>query len=352
MKKSFRLALLVCASFVGLALAGSALAAYKPSLTVEQSSYKPGAPFALDLFLAASAKDDPTAKLTIFSPAGYGVNLSKPPGTTVGSAVAFVSISGGAELPVGGAVVVGNPSDPTIMGVSTQCTGKPNNQAVLVLNLSLQGKTIPYPVFANTVGPLTTFQICAPYPEVSATNPYGARILLLDATIKGVFTNPSSPNGYEWSSLFTPYSTTTKTPNPAGTVEWRTYVGVPSTLTLVKVKAKRGVKLVGKLSVRGLNPAGVKLGLYAGKKANPAPGATSLGSGKRITQSAKLKASGKYSMTRPSVKFATFFQTRFENYGTECSGPSPSGLPVPCIGEDIGAVTSNQIKVTKPKKRR
>ena len=66
----------------------------------------------------------------------------------------------------------------------------------------------------------------------------------------------------------------------------------------------------------------------------------------------KLPRTGKYSIARPNVKFATFFQTRFENYGTQCTGPSPSGLPVKCAGEDIAAVTSNQLKVLKPKKKR
>ena len=52
------------------------------------------------------------------------------------------------------------------------------------------------------------------------------------------------------------------------------------------------------------------------------------------------------------MKFATFFQTRFENYTTACTGPSPSGLPVPCREERIAAITSNQLKVLKPKPKK
>jgi hypothetical protein len=356
MKHSFRLALLVGASFVGLAFAGPAIAAYSPSLTIEQSSYKLGAPFTADLFIAASDTDDPSAKLTIFSPVGYGVNLGKAPGTKVGSAVALAKIGalGGANLPLAGDVIVGNPADPTLMATSTKCTGSPTNQAVLVLNLSLQGQApTPFPVFVNTVGPLTTFQICVPHPDVSTTNPSGVRLLLLDATIKGVFTNASAANGYEWAAVFTPYGPT-KVPNPAGTVQWRTFVGLPSSLTLKKAKAKNGFKLVGQLKVTGLNPAGVRLNLYSGKKGRPAPNAVAGGTGKRAGRSGKLPRTGKYSMTRRNVKFATFFQTRFENYGTDCTQPAPiPGVPpVKCVGEDIAAITSNQLKVLKPKKRR
>jgi hypothetical protein len=356
MKNSIRLALLVCASFVGLAFAGPALAAYNPSLTIEQSSYKLGAPFTADLFIAAAETDDPSAKLTIFSPVGYGVNLSQAPGTKVGSAVVIAKIAalGNVPFPLTGDVVVGNPADPSIMATSTKCTGSPTNQAVLVLNLSLQGQSpTPFPVFVNKVGPVTTFQICVPYPEISSTNPAGIRILLLDATIKGVFTNATTAKGYEWATLFTPYGPT-KVPNPAGTIQWRTYVGLPSSLTLKKVKAKRGFRLAGQLKVKGLNPKDVRLNLYAGKKARPAPNAVASGSGKRVGRSGKLPATGKYSIARRNVKFATFFQTRFETYGTDCSAPEPiPGVPpVKCNGEDIGAVTSNQVKVLKPKKKR
>jgi hypothetical protein len=352
MKKSLRLALLVCAGIAGLAFAGPALAAYSPSLTIEQSSYKLGAPFTADLFVAASPTDDPSAKLTIFSPAGYGVNLSKAPGTPLGDAIAIIQIAGAANVPAAGKVVAADPTNATVMATSTKCTGTPTNQAVLAVNLTIQGQTLPFLVFANKVGPLATFQICVPHPSDA---PLGARVVLLDATIKGVFTNASTRNGYEWSTLFTPYNPTTKVPNPAGTIEWRTYVGLPSSLTLARAKTKKGIKLVGRLSIAGLSFAGgdpVRLGLYAGKKPKPAPTATTAATGKRVVRSPAVSATGRYTIRRPTVKFTTFFQTRFENYETSCEGASPSGLPVPCKGEDIAAVTSNQVKATKPKKKR
>jgi hypothetical protein len=173
-----------------------------------------------------------------------------------------------------------------------------------------------------------------------------------DFTVGGVFTNAAAKGGYEWAGIFTPYTPGTGTPNAAGTVEWRTYVGLPSSLTLTKAKARRGFKLVGRLTVQGLNTKNIRLWVYAGRKARPAPTATAAGTGKRSGRSAKLPATGKYSILRASVKFTTFFQTRFENYITSCTGPSPSGLPVPCKGEDLAALTSNQVKATKPKRRR
>jgi hypothetical protein len=360
MKKSLRLALLVCAGCAGLAFAGPALAKYDPSLTIEQTSYKLGAPTTVDVFIAISNDADPTAQLKIFSPAGYAANLGAAPGTKIGSVLAIVKAKqlGGALLPLAGDVLVANPTDPAIVAAATKCTGTATHGSIWVLNTSLQGQTVNIPVFVDKVGPLVVQTVCLPSPDVPVAAggaTFGAQLVLADFTIRGVFTNAGSRNGYEWAGVYTPYVPGTQTPNAAGTVEWRTYVGLPSSLTLAKAKTKRGIKLVGRLSIPGITFAGgssVRLGLYAGKKARPAPTATTAGTGKRIVRSPALSAAGRYTIRRPAVKFTTFFQTRFENYVTECTGASPSGLPVPCAGEDIAAVTSNQVKATKPKKKR
>jgi hypothetical protein len=359
MKKSLRLALLVCAGIAGLAFAGPALAKYDPSLTIEQSSYKLGAPTTADVFIAISQDADPTAQLRIFSPAGYTANLTAAPGTKIGSVIAIVKAKqlGNALLPLAGDVLVANPTSPAIVAAATKCTGTATHGSIWVLNTSLQGQTVAIPVFVDKVGPLVVQTVCLPSPDVPVAAggaTFGAQLVVADFTIKGVFTNAGARNGYEWAGIFTPYIPGGQTPNPAGTVEWRTYVGLPSSLTLAKAKTKTGIKLVGKLSIAGgVTPKGIKLGLYAGKKAKPAPTATTAGTGKRVVRSRALPATGKYTIRRPSVKFTTFFQARFENYGFEtCDPPSPTGLTVRCLGEDIAAVTSNQVKATKPKKRR
>jgi hypothetical protein len=357
MKSSLRLAVLTCASFIGFALAAPALAAYTPSLTMEQSSYKPGAAITADVFIFAPANNDPTAKLTIFSPAGYSAKLTAAPGTKIGRVVAIAKLNdlAGGLFGLAGNVLVANPADPAIQAAAARCTPGVTNQATWVLNTSLQGQTVSIPVFVNKVGPLVTQQICLPPPDVPAGTPgratLGAQLVSADFTIQGVFTN--GPRGeYEWDGVYTPYTPNTGAPNAAGTVEWRTYVGLPSTLTLAKAKTKKGIKLVGKLSVNGLTPRGIRIAVYSGRKGQPAPNAVSGGTGKRVARTGRLPTSGNYALSRPSVKFATFFQARFENYATpSCAGASPTGLPLKCIGEDIAAVTSNQVKATKARKR-
>jgi hypothetical protein len=143
---------------------------------------------------------------------------------------------------------------------------------------------------------------------------------------------------------------------PTGTVEWRTYVGLPTTLTLARAKLKKrqkGVAFSGRLTMQGLNPAGIRLRLYYSKKANPAPTAVSGGvQGAKTKRLTKLPRTGKFSILVPSVKARTFFQVRFENYGTSCEGPSPTGQPIPCKGEDLAPVTSNQLRVLPPPKKK
>ena len=357
MRKSFRLALLVGACFAGLAFAAPSFAAYTPSLIIEQSSYKVGGASTVDVFLAMGQNDDPTAKMTIFSPPGYVASLTAAPGTKIGSVVARVKAKalGNALLTLAGDVLVANPADPAIQAAALQCTKTTTHTTIWVLNTSLQNQTVAIPVFVDNVGPLVTMQVCLPSPDIPEAMggaKFGAQLFAADFTIKNVFRNAGTKGGYEWADDFTPYTPGTGTPNPAGTQEARTYVGLPTTLSLKRAKAKRGFALVGKLAVAGVSPAGIRIDLYAGKKAQPAPNAVSAGKGKRIARSPKLKAKGTFTFTRPNVKFATFFQARFENYTTDCSGPSPSGQPIPCREERIAAVTSNQVKVLKPKPKK
>src|SRR5580765_5353141 len=321
MKKSFRLALLTGACFLGLAFAAPAFSAYNPSLIMEQSSYKLGGATTADVFIAIDPDADPTAQLRIFSPVGYNANLTAAPGTKIGTVVARVKAKAlaGALLTLAGDVLVA------------------------------------IPVFVDQNGPLVVQTVCLPPPDVPESMggaKFGAQLFAADFTIKNVFTNAGTNGDYEWAGIFTPYVPGGGTVNAAGTVEARTLVGLPSSLTLKRVAAKRGFKLAGQLKIAGVDPSKVKLDLYAGKKPGPAPNAVSGGTGKRVASSARLPASGKYTLARPSVKFATFFQTRFENYTTACTGPSPSGLPVPCHHERIAAVTSNQVKVLKPRPKK
>ena len=209
-----------------------------------------------------------------------------------------------------------------------------------IVDTQLQGQKVTVPDFVNKVGPYLVQQICLPAPPNAA---FQAQLVSADFNVAGVFTNASSAGTYQWDGVFTPYANTT--PNPAGTVEWRTAAGLPASLTLKQAKPKGPkAKFSGKLSlgINGLNPAGIKLYMYAGKKAKPAPTATSGGTGALVGRSGALKA---------KEKPLRYIQARFENYGLvgSCVGQSPTGLPIPCKGTDLAPMTSNQVKIKLPK---
>ena len=365
MKKRFRLLLVVGAGLLGVAFAPSAMAAFTPDLTVQQSSYKVGAGTTAGFVITSDPANDPMAKMTIFSPAGYGNSLSQSPGSVIGKALAYVKANalGGTILPLAGNVVVGNPADPAIMTSSQVCTGSPTNQAVWILDTSLQGQSIRIPAYVNVVGPYLVQQICLQSPADPA-NTFQAQLVVANYSIKGLFTNAPTRGSYQWAADFTPFIPGTTTVNPAGTVEWRTYIGLPSSLTFKRAKSKASqVAFSGALSIAGLNPAGIKLHLYYATKAQPAPNYTLgtvnglFGTG-RFASTKGIKSNGKYSIARKRAKGKkkTFYQMRFENYllvpssGDNCEGPSPSGQPIPCNGTSLAPLTSANTIIVKPRR--
>jgi hypothetical protein len=331
------------------------------SLTVQQSSYKHGAATSVGFLFSSDPTLDATAKFTIFSPAGYTTTLTQTPGTVIGKAFAYVRAFalGGADLTLTGNVVVGDPTNPALVTAYAQCksASDPSTpQAIWVLNRQLNGQALQVPAFVNTAGPYLTQEICLPPPE---TAPFQAQLWLADYTIKGIFRNAAATKPYDWVADFTPYVGTT--PNPAGTVEYRTYVGLDSSLTFKKAKSRKAslVAFTGKLKVRGLSTRGIKLDLFYSTMSHPAPNllnpskAGILGKS-RFGRSGAVTKTGAYSLSRPKPKKKRFFQAIFWGYERSpgCQGPSPSGLPIPCIHEEIAPIPSAQIAVAPAKRHK
>jgi hypothetical protein len=331
-----------------------------PELAVSQKSYKLGAAAAPGFVFYSNPKtNDATAKMTIFSPSGYTNVLTQAPGSTVGKAFAIVQANslGGALLPLSGPVVVGNPADPNLQAASAQCrNGQTTNQEILVLDTTLQGAAIQVPDFINVVGPYVTQEICLTPP---ATTPFQAQVVLANFTINGVFTNAATAGPYQWSTDVTPYSGTV--PDPTQTVEVRTFVGLPSAFTLKRIKSKPSVvSFAGKLAVAGVSPTGLKLNLYFATSPKPAadylnPSLVGLtGKTKKPARTKALKTNGSFTITRPKVRKKSYFQARLEDEWAlqSCQGPSPSGLPIPCVEELLSPTNTNQVAVKPPAKKK
>ncbi|MGZ4256843.1 MAG: hypothetical protein ACXVRE_03670 [Gaiellaceae bacterium] len=381
MKKPLRLSLIAVAGAAGLALAATALPAsssrplavqrlssgptpqaYTPSVTVQQSSYKVGAATNVGFLFFADQTGDSTAKITIFSPAGYTATLGQAPNTVIGKAFAYVRAGsiGGATLTLSGNVIVGDPTSPALMAAYGQCKSAldpPTPQAIWVLNTQLQGQSLQVPAFVNQIGPYLVQEICLLPP---AAAPFQAQLWLANFTVNGIFSNAPASNAYAWASDLTPYVGTT--PNAAGTVEYRTYVGLPASLTFAKGKSKKAslAAFKGKLAVGGLNTKTIHIGVYYSTKSRPAPNlltpsATGVTGKGKVKTTKALASSGTYTMSVTRPKKKTFYQAFFGGY--ELSGgcdptPSPSGQPIPCIHEEIAPITSaTQIAVSPLKKK-
>ena len=320
MKRVIRLALVVSAAVVSLAITSSAWASYSPSLTVTASNNKPGAATSLLLGHIQNAADDPTAKDTIYAPLGYGVNLSQTPGTKIGdvSAQLILRNGGNAEVAVVGRVVADNPANHP----NDQCA--PGlHQAVWNLNINVAGTplTVPLYVDAVTAGPEAAFasakiQLCLAGP---IGTPAGAQLEFAFFDVNGVFSNPANTSDRIWRATFTPYVAGTPQPNPAGTTEGQAVVPGRVGLTMTTKSLKHGVVIVsGRLTVDGQAFGGGQVELFVNN------GSKRIGKG-------KTKANGKYSI-RIKIKKKTrvLAQVLFLGDLPGCPAPPLPGVPQGC----------------------
>ncbi len=356
---------LLLVAFGVLSGAGAALAAYtSPQLGVYDG--KPVASVTINFSQAAT--DDPTAKLTFYTPKGYAATLTQPAGQTIGTVTAQGTAAdlGGALLPLTGTVQVraagstylAGTTQVPIAATATQCTGTATHTAYWVLILQAAGQTFEVPVFVdNVAGPSeSTFaaaklQACLPPPDVPATHPqraaFGFRLTRVTFTLNGIYSSPGTQDA-RWRVLATPYNPGQGTPNAAGTVEAQSVVPFPRSLKLVR-PALRLTSNMATLAVRGdvLTPAGtpVTLRLFRGTVATANTGSITL----RKSGSAY---SGALKVTRQATRQILFLKVR----GTIAGGTAQCTptFGVTCLSVIRAAVgmTSNTVRVIIPAKRK
>jgi hypothetical protein len=321
MRRSVRLAVAACAALATLAFAGSAWAAYTPSLIATSLTNGAGKPTTMLLGHIQGVNDDPTAKDTIYAPAGYGVNLSLPPNSKIGDVTATLILRGGgnAQVDVDGQVIADNPA--TYAAAATQCTGSPTHEAVWRLDITVAGTPLHVPIYVDrvTAGPEAAFasakiQLCLAGP---IGTPAGAQLLFALFDVNKVFTSPSNTSSRVWRALFTPYTPGTPNANPAGTTEGQALVPGRVSLTLKSQSKRRGVVIItGKLLIEGQAFQGATVELYVGSKK---------------VGSAKTKRNGTFSF-RKRIKKKTRYRALVTFVGDLASCPAPAlpGVPQGC----------------------
>src|SRR5436189_3320518 len=216
MKRVVKLAVLAGAAVTALAFAGNALAVQKLSISQSTTS--------LTIKVTQAQTDPQPAKIQIFAPAGYTLNTSAAPGTTIGTTSGSVfARDANIPLPLSGDVVVAPPNT-NAPGCATG-----THLAVWNLALSVAGQAINLPVHVDpTPGPEAAvgahkMVVClAPADVPQGTpgrSPNGAQLLEANFTVNNVFQVPAAQS--VWKAITTPYASGTGLPNPAGTVETR-----------------------------------------------------------------------------------------------------------------------------------
>jgi hypothetical protein len=265
MTTRLRVLLLACASASALVLAGNALAAFAPSLGIRHQPATTGAASATTVRVAVPRDDDALARGSIYVPPGYTATLNQAVGAQVGTASAQILVRepiAGAVLPVEGTMTVADPNalvrptNTTSIATTVQrCTGTATHTAIWLASLQAAGQTLDVPIAVDAaaapVSALASYVLtfCLPSPNIPVTAggaPFGAKLVLAQLNLAGIFTTPSSRGTYRWHVLATPWPASGTTPNAAGTVEGQGTVQLPARINNLRAVSRRG-----RLAVRG-----------------------------------------------------------------------------------------------------
>lgn len=262
------------------------------------------------------------AKVTLFVPAGYGVDLTKAPGTRLGLVVAWGSDGLGrlGEL---------DAADPAAYATSDCAPGA--HQAIWLINLADPTQLPPIPLFVDATSgsdaALGAYKAQACLPAAAASGTMTIRELDLDLTI---LTNPSAAGAYTWRAFVTPFAA--GVPNDAGTFELRATLPLPMRLTLngsYDRKHKRAI-LTGRLTASHYAVQGVFLDLYT-------------------KRNGRFRYSGYTSTTRTGTYRIARRITRTTQYAIQTAtylDCAPGTVaPGGCVSDTLANVASRTVKV-------
>ncbi len=295
------------------------------------------------------------AKVVVYVPGGYGVDVAIPAGTSLGTAVANGTTSAG-SVTLRGSIIVDTPSKYAADPAAIACAGTSPHAAVWLLQLASGATVLSVPVFVDVAtgadGGLGVFklQTCFAAPDVpkaagGAASGLRIGVAFFDLT-RGI-TNPPTSNSFVWRAFVTPYSPGTTTPNTAGTVEVRSIVPLPQVLTLkgrYEQKTK-SIVLSGVLSLAGSKTPGLDVDIFGSTK-------SAVSTFKRLT-AVKTKTKGVYSHRRKAAK-TMYFGSSVDEYFTRARCDSgASTAPAGCTQENLSLQAfSNLVAVKVPKQKK
>jgi hypothetical protein len=309
---------------------------------------KTGPGVAFDLESAQSARA--TAKATIYVPAGYGLDLSRAPGSTIGDAFAVLATAAGDFADVGqGTVTTGDPASLPGDPAAQACAPGPHAAFWIVsAKLASQSSALrlyvdPTPAAEASLG---AFKLTACFDSPYTTG--ALRLIDFELAFYGaggsVFTPPASGT-FTWRVFVTPYAFGTANPDPASTFEARTRVFAPHVLTVHLRYRATGQKLfvTGRLTALGRPRHGIFVTILGGP-----------GGALRMLGRARTRANGTYSLVKrvregKRARKYDVFVYRSEPPGA-CTEASTA--PAGCVDESVSPVPTQHVRTTIPKLRK
>lgn len=333
MNRTLRLAVVPLAAVAALAFAGNALATQR--IAVSQT------PTSLTITVSQDQSDVQPAKIQIYVPNGYTPSVGAAPGTKIGTTTGHVFARDiGVPLPLEGDVIVDDPAKHTKDACSPGA-----NIAVWLLNLSVAGQNISLPVYVNPTSAaesalgVAKMTVCLGPADVPAgtpgRSPNGAQLLDATFTVENTLTPPAGLAS--WTSFWTPYKAGTPEPDPASTVEARSFVGPGSVTLRAKVlnRAKKIVRLSGVVS-QGGPVGGAKVAVLINARARFATKSNASGGFAFQLQNTNRRAT------------TTFFQavaTAVARDITSTGCASPTMPPIPCVSATAGPFTAKSARI-------
>jgi len=318
-------------------------AAAVPQAELDTWSAKPvlGAKAMTGVALSIPAGAAEAGKVTLYVPAGYGLNPSASPGTRGGDVLMATAsdFAFGDLKAVDPAAYVNTPQ--------AQACAPGTHAGVWIMDFTdglFSSQTVTVPIYIDpTSGDETALgayklQTCLPLAHTGSPGgwPLGSRLRGLVMELTRI-TNPVSTANYVWRA-FVSNPDANGNPDPAATYEVRSDMPLPASLTLVKrsVRNRHRAMLSGRLATPAAPIAGITVTLYRRRPF-----------GWQSVASTRTQANGSYRFPRPVTKSGTYGAEIAETGA--CNGASTA--PLGCVVETRAAVDSRNVRVVFPRSR-
>jgi hypothetical protein len=312
----------VVVALLACAFAAPALAESGASIDIYHYNTQLGRSEALNVYVDVTKDQPATSSTTIYVPAGYTLDTSKPAGTELGGA-SLGFYAGTAPVSGEGEVIAADPSlhvaDPCSPGL---------HAAVWIVQAYVAGHNLEVPVYVDGAGSdlvgTASYTLHACFLAPGANSGMRLQVLAIGLTA-GILRSPAAKGQFVWRALVTPYGAD-EVPLASGTTEVQTIVMLPQLLTLVaKFDAKRQVvTLSGSLTAVGRPRADTMVHFGASTDAKFTQ-TTSFGS-------ARTNKQGRFTFTK-RLKKTSWFDAYVRTYYFD--GCHPALGAAPCTLETI-----------------